>query len=221
MMAPIKGKGLSLVFADVTPDIEDEYNRWYNEEHMPERVGVKGILSVARYEAIRGGPKYIAAMELETADVVSQPHFQELVKNSSEWTKKVTGHPGTKFTRMIYELIHPVELSPEAAASEMAPILQIGRMDVPEEIEDEFNEWYNTVFVPDFEKVEGCRRARRFRAVLGQPKYSVVYEFDHEGVSQTPEWAATRDGNPWSAKIRPQMTHAEGSPGVYRKIRQF
>ena len=221
-MASKKGTGLSMVFADAAPEIEEEFNRWYNEEHAPDRVGVKGILSVARYQAIMGSPKYIAMMEMETADVVEQPHFQELQQNPSEWTKKMTTRGnGVTFNRVIGQQIYATEVTEDFAQSDMAPVLQIGRMDVPPEVEDEWNQWYSTMFVPDFEKVPGCIRGRRFRVVRGEPKYAVVYEFEHENVSQRPEWAAARDSRPQSTAMRAHITHAAGSPGVYRKIAQF
>jgi len=221
-MANKKGTGLSMVFGDATPEIEEEYNRWYNEEHAPDRVGVKGILSVARYQALRGSPKYITMMEMETADVVEQPHFQELQQNPTEWTKKMTTRGnGVTFNRIIGEQIYPTQVTQDFVQSDMAPVLQIGRMDVPPEVEDEWNQWYSGMFVPDFEKVPGCVRGRRFRIVRGEPRYAVVYEFEHENVSQRPEWAAARDSRPQSVAMRGHITHAPGSPGVYRKIAQF
>jgi len=48
-----KGTGLLMVWADVPANREDEFNRWYNEEHVPERLAVPGFLSAARYEAVR------------------------------------------------------------------------------------------------------------------------------------------------------------------------
>ena len=52
----------------------------------------------------------------------------------------------------------------------------------------------------------------------GWPLYSVVYEFEHEKVSQSPEWLATRDAHPDNARMRGLMVHANGSPGIYKKI---
>ena len=65
----------------------------------------------------------------------------------------------------------------------------------------------------------GCIRFRRYRAVRGEPQYSVVYEFEHEKVSQSAEWAAAREtsGGALGDKF-PQMKHAPGSPGIYKKI---
>src|SRR4029077_5154520 len=39
-----KGTGLLMVWADVPASKEDEFNRWYNEEHLPERMAIPGFL---------------------------------------------------------------------------------------------------------------------------------------------------------------------------------
>jgi hypothetical protein len=99
----------------------------------------------------------------------------------------------------------------------MAPALQIGRMDVPREVDREFNDWYNTVYVPNYEKVPGVIRGRRYRATEGTPTYLTLYEFEHPNVSESREWQAQRDASPVNAKMRLHMQHAPGSPGVYVK----
>ena len=63
-MVSKKGRGLLMVYTDVAPEHENEFNRWYNEEHIPERLSIPGVLNAARYTAVRGGPKYLACYEL-------------------------------------------------------------------------------------------------------------------------------------------------------------
>ena len=99
----------------------------------------------------------------------------------------------------------------------MAPALQLGRMDVPASVDREFNEWYNTVYVPNYEKVPGVIRGRRYRAVEGAPTYLTFYEFEDPKVSETLPWQQQRDANPLNAKMRLHLQHAPGSPGVYVK----
>ena len=53
-MAKLKGTGLLMVWAEVPAEIEDDFNRWYVEEHLAERLSVPGVLSAARYEASGG-----------------------------------------------------------------------------------------------------------------------------------------------------------------------
>jgi hypothetical protein len=105
----------------------------------------------------------------------------------------------------------------EVAETDMAPALQIGRMDVPPEIDVEFNSWYDTIYVPNYEKVPGVIRGRRYRAVTGTPPYLTLYEFEHPQVSESAAWAAQRDISPVTHRIRPHMRHAPGSPGIWVK----
>src|SRR5712691_4762103 len=101
----------------------------------------------------------------------------------------------------------------------MAPALQIGRMSVPDSVDPEWNEWYNGEYIPGYRTVPGVINARRFRVVEGETPYATVYEFEHEKVSETPERQKQREGSsPRSGRMRDVMTHAPGSPGVYRRI---
>ena len=213
-----KGTGLLMVWCDVPADKEPEFNRWYNEEHIDERLSVPGFLSAARYEAVKGGPKHLAVYELESPAVLQSAAYKKVSQNPTEWTKRSGPNAiATTFVRNVYRQIHPASLTPAVAASGMAPALQLGRMDVPAEVDAEFNNWYNTIYVPNYEKVPGVIRGRRYRAVEGTPTYLTFYEFEHPKVSETPEWMAQRDASPITARIRPHMHHAPGSPGVYVK----
>ena len=226
-MANKKGSGLLMVWADVPSEKEAEYSRWYNEEHLGDVLAMPGVLNAARYEAVKGGPKHLACYELENAQVTASDEFRRLRENPSEWSKRSGGLIiATNYISNLYELIHPDKVTSEVAQAEMAPVLQIGRMDISPAMEDRFNEWYNTIFVPNFEKVPGCIRARRYcvsryRVVGGVPKYATVYEFEHEKVSESAEWAAQREASPVSAQIRPHMRLDSGSPGVWKKTFQL
>ncbi|TMQ14659.1 MAG: hypothetical protein E6K82_27015 [Candidatus Rokuibacteriota bacterium] len=213
-----RGTGLLMVWADVPADKEAEFNRWYNEEHLAERLAVPGFLAGARYEAVKGGPKHLAVYELESPAVLDSAAYKRVQQNPTPWTKRCSPEAiGTTYIRNVYTLIHPRALTPAAAASGMAPALQLGRMDVPAEVDREFNEWYNTIYVPNYEKVPGVIRGRRFRALVGTPTYLTFYEFEHPKVSESAEWTAQRDAVPASARMRAHMRHAPGSPGVYVK----
>ena len=217
-MTTRKGTGLLMVWAEVPADKEDEFNRWYNEEHLAERLGVPGFLAAARYEAVKGGPRHLACYELESVAVLESPAYKHVQANPTPWTRRCSPEfIGTTFIRNVYAMIHPKALSSDAAASGMAPALQLGRMDVPPEVDAEWNAWYNTVYVPNYEKVPGVIRGRRYRAVVGTPTYLTFYEFEHPKVSESAAWLAQRDASPRNQGMRAHMRHAPGSPGVYVK----
>jgi len=214
----LKGSGLLMVWANVPADKEPDFNRWYNEEHLAERLAIPGFLNAARYEAVKGGPKHLAVYELENAAVMESPAYKKVQANPTPWTQRIGPQASaTTFIRNIYEMIHPRTLSPTVAASGMAPALQIGRMDVPAAVDAEWNQWYSTIYVPNYEKVPGVIRGRRYRALVGTPTYMTFYEFEHPKVSESDAWNAQRDAVPISITMRSHMRHAVGSPGVYVK----
>ena len=213
-----KRTGLLMVWCDVPADKEAEFNRWYNEEHLAERMAIPGFLSAARYEAVKGSPKHLAYYELESPAVLESAAYKKVSDNPTPWTKRMGPQAvATTFIRNVYTMIHPQATTPKIEGSPMAPSLQIGRMDVPPEIDADFNAWYNTIYVPNYEKVPGVIRGRRYRAVAGAPQYLTLYEFEHPKVSESDEWKVQQNASPVSNRIRPHMKHAPGSPGVYVK----
>jgi hypothetical protein len=219
-MANKKGTGLMLVGADIPADKEADFNKWYQEEHLQELMGVPGILNAARYEASKSGPKHLAVYELESVDVVNTDAFKN--RPRTEWGQKVSPSLiGTNFFNLVLDMIHPGALTDDIAGSDMANALQIGRMDVPAANDDDWNEWYSGVYVPNYEKCSGVIRGRRWRAVRGEPQYATVYEFENENVSETEEWLKQREIHPDNSRMRDVMTHAAGSPGIWRKTFQL
>jgi hypothetical protein len=217
-MANKRGTGLLMVWCDVPADKEAEFNRWYNEEHLAERLSVPGFLSAARYEAVKGGPKHLAVYELENPAVMESEAYKKVSNNPTAWTKKIGPQAAaTTFIRNIYSMIHPKTVTPAVAQSTLAPALQLGRMGVPAAVDKEWNEWYSTIYVPNYEKVPGVIRGRRYKAVVGEPTYLTFYEFEHPKVSETDAWKTQQNAVPISATMRGHMTHAQGSPGVYVK----
>jgi hypothetical protein len=220
-MAAKKGRGLLMVYVDVPAEVEAEFNRWYDEEHIPERLSIPGVLSAARYVAVRGGPKYLACYELTEPEAYFSDTWQHYLNNPTEWSKRMAPTViGQNFVRNLYRLIYPAEVSEEMAQADMSPALLVGRMSVPPALDEEFNRAYNTERLPLYRSIPGYTRARRFTAVMGEPKYTTVHECQAAEVADSPEWEAVRKARTpvWSEKISPQMTFAPGSPGVYRRI---
>jgi hypothetical protein len=213
-----KGAGLLMVWCDVPADREPEFNRWYNEEHLAERLSIPGFLSAARYEAVKGAPRHLAVYELENAAVMESEAYKKVSNNPTEWTRRSGPQAvATTFIRNIYSMISPKAVSERDVQRGMAPALQIGRMDVPASVDAEWNEWYSTIYVPNYEKVPGVIRGRRYRAVVGEPRYLTFYEFEHPKVSESDAWKAQQDAVPSNKPMRELMRHAAGSPGVYVK----
>lgn len=211
-----RGKGIFLVYTDIDPQHEAEFNDWYNTEHIAELLAVPGILAAARYEATKGGPKYLAIYELENADVVNTSAFTG--RKRTPWGERMSPTViGSNLTRVVGEQIFPDGI--DMPNREMAPALQIGRMSVPDSADAEWNAWYNGEYIPGYLKVPGVIYSRRYRVIEGSTGYATVYEFENEKVSETDEWNHQRqNSSPNSERMRQVMTHGDGSPGVYKRI---
>jgi hypothetical protein len=102
----------------------------------------------------------------------------------------------------------------------MSPVILVGRMSVPAELEDQFNDAYHNERLPRCRSIAGYIRARRFEAVMGSPKYATVHEMASLEVWKSPAWDdwSTAVTPVWNSEIRPHMVHEEGSLGVYRRL---
>jgi len=95
-----KGDGLLMVYCDVPAEHEEEFNRWYNEEHILERLAIPGVLNAARYQAVEGGPKYLACYELASPDAWYADAWQKWLQNPTDWSKRMSPSViGTTYSR--------------------------------------------------------------------------------------------------------------------------
>ena len=221
MTKKTRGTGLLMLWTDIDPEYEEAFNRWYDEEHLERLLAVPGFLSAARYMAIRGGPRYLAMYELDDVSVLRTAAFLDDVRfRPSPQRQRASGaHVGRNFILNGYRQIFPARTDPVELTMGPSPYLQMGRIDVPAAIEEEFNDWYNWVYIPTYLTVPGVIRARRYVAVDAQPKYLTVYEFQRGDVPDSEAWHIARESSPWSRRIRPQMRLDPGSPAVFRRIR--
>jgi hypothetical protein len=107
---PSNGRALLIVRSSVLPEVEEDYNRWYNEVHLRDMLGVPGVLTARRYVSMLDEPKYAAVYELESDAVLSSesyltiPHGRRDGGLPSRWGENLTG-----YTRQQYRLLYTAE----------------------------------------------------------------------------------------------------------------
>jgi hypothetical protein len=84
---PLAGQGMLLTSMDIAPSDEAEFNRWYDREHLIERVAIEGFLEARRYIAHQGSPKYLCLYSTRTFDVLDSPAYHAALKNPTDWSK--------------------------------------------------------------------------------------------------------------------------------------
>ena len=88
--APTKAAGALVIWTDIKPEAEEDFNRWYDHQHLEERVGVPGFLNGRRYKAIGDAPaKYLAWYEVESPDVLGSDAYGARQANPTEWTSRI------------------------------------------------------------------------------------------------------------------------------------
>lgn len=180
--------GLLLTITEPRPEMEAEFNAWYDREHIAERLSIPGFLSARRWvaEGKPGEGKYLATYELVTPGVLQTEAYLERFRNPSPWSKRSLENTVVS-RRWACEQINPGDAPPHM----MSHALFVAIGDAPPEHEDEFNRWYDEEHLPMLSQVPGVLRARRFVDLQGRkPRYIALYELDHEAVTQHPQWQA-------------------------------
>ena len=211
--------GILVPVVDFSGMAEDEFNDWYDLEHIPQRLGVAGFLACERWIAADNPRISVATYVLDNADVLKSPAYNAVGNHAggsdrlSVWSKRVTARMKT-LMRFEGDQI----MAGGGVAPKDAPALLLNAMSVAPEHEDEFNEWYNTEYLLGNMTVNGVYGARRYLNRGTGPRYLTVYEFAHTEVSRQPAWDRARAQSVWRRRIERLWTHAPGSPGIYRRL---
>lgn len=101
----IEHQGLLAVQMDIEPEWEVEFNRWYDEEHFPERLACPGFVGADRYvKEEGGGTQYLAIYQLADTGVLEQQPYLA-IRPSSKWGARLQPH--WKSVRTVYRKITP------------------------------------------------------------------------------------------------------------------
>ena len=71
-------KILMEVRVNIAPEVENEFNEWYNDAHVPEILAVPGFISGRRFQRISGDEiKYMALYELKSLDALRSEAYKQ------------------------------------------------------------------------------------------------------------------------------------------------
>jgi hypothetical protein len=81
--APENAGGVILVSMTPDPEREEEFNDWYNTEHIPFFNQLPGVIAARRFRAVAGSPKYVALYHVETIDIYATREWMAI--NETPW----------------------------------------------------------------------------------------------------------------------------------------
>ncbi|MEP7245565.1 MAG: hypothetical protein ABI885_18090 [Gammaproteobacteria bacterium] len=100
-------KGFLLVTMEPPASLEEEFNDWYDTEHVPERLAVAGFETATRYVCTAGWPRYVAFYDLSSPEVIDSSGYRAISGDRfSPWTKRMLTRV-RGFYRVYGEQIYP------------------------------------------------------------------------------------------------------------------
>jgi hypothetical protein len=196
-------KGILIAAMDFSNVAEDEFNDWYDTEHVPERQRVPGFLVCQRWIGAENLKQSVATYDLESVSVLQGPGYLAIGgENLSPWSKRVTSRV-QRLMRFEGDQILPGDT---VAPDNGGGLLLVG-MTPALGVETAFNAWYDNEHVPALARVPGVLSARRFRnAAGGSPKYVALYHLTSPAVVDGAEWKQASGSTPMPEHIRPQIS---------------
>jgi hypothetical protein len=193
-------KGMLIAAMNVAQVAPDEFNDWYDTEHLPERQRVPGFLVCERWIGAQDGKVSVATYDLERLAVMTSPGYLAIGgENLSPWSKRVTSRV-ERLLRFEGDQILPGDELPPAGAGG----LLVNAMNIAPELEAEFNAWYDKEHIPALGAVPGVLCARRFRGTSGNRKYVALYHLADPDVVESAEWKQARQSE-WTSRLQPHF----------------
>ncbi len=85
--SPADASGLILTSMDVEGSAEEEFNDWYDTEHIPVLAKLPGMLAARRFRARRGAPRYVALYHVTDLAIYAEPSWYCV--NDTPWTLRM------------------------------------------------------------------------------------------------------------------------------------
>lgn len=160
----------TVLFSEMVPepDWEDEFNSWYDTEHIPIRMKVPGFIGAQRYRNV-SGPGYLAVYDLRSRDVLTTDAYRQIKDNPSALSARMLGSV-SGFTRNIGVLTSLQENTGLRGDAVQAPILYAVFFNVPNDRQDEFDAWYTQDHVPLLLNCSDWSAVKRYRLFDAHPE---------------------------------------------------
>ena len=194
-----KPLGLLIASFNIAGCAEDEFNDWYDTEHVPDREKVPGFLTLERWVSADDPKVVLAIYDLQSVDVLQSPQYLPIgYNNPSPWTRRLMPKC-QRVLRFVGEQIVPGNvIAPKGAGG----LLFMG-FNLEPGAEADYARWMDEEHLPNLSKVPGVLSARRFIATESTHKYIAVYHMTGPEVCGSPEWLRARE-TPWTHSIRPR-----------------
>ena len=176
--------GLLMLCFDYSKVDVNEFNDWYDTEHIPERERTKGILNAQRWLDANYRRISVAVYDLERVEALRNPEYLAISgKNLSPWSKRVIS-ACTQLLRFKGGQFHPGN----SLASKTSPVLLTAGVSVAADQVSTVKEIYRE-HATRAAKVPGVHSVRFFEGVTGSVQFLELYELASAEVTKLDDWA--------------------------------
>ena len=181
-----------MLFSQMEPpaELEAEFNTWYDEEHIPDRLVIDGFDRADRYLEVDAERRYLAVYQLSDLAALETPAYRALKEQPSARTQRMLSSV-SGFTRFT---CHQTYDSGDAGEHRF---LTAVAFPVPAEDEAQFDDWYDNEHAPLLLEAEDWLRVHRYKVRSGDGgpwTHFALHELASREVMDSDERKAARQG---------------------------
>lgn len=148
--------GILAVWSDIDTAGEDDYNAWYEREHLFERLEIPGFHRGYHYETVSGTPRFFTYFVTDDAAVMTSQAYLAQANQPSAWTRRVLPY-FRNTNRTACHVVH------RGGRGHGAASLTI-RLAATDKRETELITWFSTTQLPNLVEQPGIIGAQLWRA---------------------------------------------------------
>jgi len=204
--------GMIAVWLHVAESREEEFNAWYETEHVAEVCAIDGVMSGRRYFSAPRMPKYLVFYETRDTQVEPGPGFQRLLSHQTPWSCRMQEFYGENRVRRNYRRLFAQGTLPANHEGSLFTLTA--------QADGNIDPAHVAAGAVGALKVPGCVAVRGFEHVAADARYLEVYDFataDGPAQSAWNDFIETRKAALSSAGLRDIVSDsycATGTPQV-------
>ena len=183
-------QGILVVFSICSdPAKEKDFNRWYDETHIPDVLGTGAYQAATRWTidwelfGDQVQTKYLCIYETDMEPTAASAKMRQ---SAADWVTHGRMHPNLADTKSL-QFTRIFTTIPERVSGSPKGLLFVGMNNKEPSLDREFNDWYNRVHGADYMETPGVLGYHRYKNVSTtrgptEPEYLGLAEAEAEDV---------------------------------------